>query len=120
MVSAPIQIFPVTFSGEKATRIQPFSHDFIRWNAHIDYLLPSLTLSRSLFRNCFVFPSAERKGSKGSITNADEIVADTHAASATATVAVATAAVAPSPKVTKMYEENEKTGETTDVSDKSK
>lgn len=77
-------------------------------------------LSLSLFRNCFVFPSAERKGSKGSITNAEEIVAETHAASATATVAVATAAVTPSPKVTKVYEENEKTGETTDVSDKSK
>lgn len=57
--------------------------------------------------------TAERKGSKGSITNTDEIVADTQAASA-ATI------VAPSPKVATMHEENEKTGETIDVSDKSK
>lgn len=44
----------------------------------------------------------ERKGSKASITNSDEIVVDTQT----------------TPKVTTVHEENEKTGETTDVSDK--
>lgn len=65
---------------------------------------------------------AERKGSKGSITNTDEIVADTHAASAATNVAPSpkVATIAPSPKVATMHEENEKTGETIDVSDKSK
>lgn len=51
----------------------------------------------------------ERKGSKGSITNTDEIISnDTQIVS--------------TPKITTtiVHKENEKTGETTDVSDRSK
>lgn len=66
--------------------------------------------------------TAERKGSKGSLTNADEIVADTQTTTATAaaTTPVNQSGQASPPKVTTVYEENERTGETTDVSDKSK
>lgn len=77
----------------------------------IDYLWPSVS---------HVYLVTERKESKGSITNSDEIViADTaHINGTTAGgTAVATATVAT--KVTTVYEENEKTGKT-DVSDKSK
>lgn len=83
----------------------------------IIYLWPCVTLYIS-----FV---TERKESKGSLTNSDEIViADTaHITNGTsgigaAATTTATVTTVP-PKVTTVYEENEKTGETTDVSDKS-
>lgn len=50
------------------------------------------------------FSTIERKGSKSSITNSDDIVLDAQSP----------------PKTTSVHEENEKTGETTEVSDKSK
>lgn len=51
----------------------------------------------------FLYIKGERKGSKSS-TNSDEIVVESQA----------------TPKVATVHEENEKTGETTDVSDKNK
>lgn len=62
----------------------------------------------------FIFIT-ERKGSRGSLTHADEIVADTQA-----TTPSNQPAQGSPPKVTVLHEENERTGETTDVSDKSK
>lgn len=65
----------------------------------------------------------DRKESKGSITNSDEIViADTVYTNGNgmSAAAVATIAVVAPHKVTTVHEENERTGEMNDVSDKSK
>lgn len=69
---------------------------------------------------CFII---ERKESKGSLTNGDEIAVETQTATdstVAAAIATSSSTVVPSTvKVTtSVHEENEKTGETNDVSDK--
>lgn len=66
-----------------------------------------------------LFLVIERKESKGSITDSGDIIT-ADAPAAITTTSVATAVVAPRITTTIVHEENEKTGETTDVSDKSK
>ncbi|XP_055295912.1 potassium voltage-gated channel protein Shaw-like [Sitodiplosis mosellana] len=86
---------------------------------NLEYVSPKSVLLQPKLLNSNL---DERKESKGSITNSDEIVvADTAYTNGHGTAAgSATIAIVAPHKVTTVYEENEKTGGSTDVSDKSK